>query len=84
MRVKKILLGFAMAALSVSATQVLAAGCPAKGVKEMTGAGQMKSVARQTLVGKSATVRETSAFLLDIPRLILVVEVERLELHRYP
>ena len=39
MRVKKILLGFAMAALSVSATQVLAAGCPTKGVKEMTGAG---------------------------------------------
>ncbi len=39
MRVKKILLGFAMAALSVSATQVLAAGCPAKGAKELTGAG---------------------------------------------
>ena len=39
MRVKKILLGFAMAALSVSATQVLAAGCPTKGVKELTGAG---------------------------------------------
>ena len=39
MRVKKILLGFAMAVLSLSATQVLAAGCPTKGVKEMTGAG---------------------------------------------
>src|SRR6476646_1173316 len=39
MRVKKMLLGFAMAALSVSATQVLAAGCPAKGAKELTGAG---------------------------------------------
>lgn len=39
MRAKKILLGFAMLALSVSATQVWAAGCPTKGVKELTGAG---------------------------------------------
>ena len=44
MRVKKILLGFAMAALSVSATQVLAAGCPTKGVKETDRSGRYISL----------------------------------------
>ncbi|HEY7219878.1 MAG TPA: phosphate ABC transporter substrate-binding protein PstS [Candidatus Binatia bacterium] len=39
MRVKKILLGFVMATLSVGAAQAVAAGCPTKGVKELTGAG---------------------------------------------
>ena len=39
MRVKKILLGFVMATLSVGAAQALAAGCPTKGIKELTGAG---------------------------------------------
>ena len=40
MSVKKILLGFAMAALSVSATQVLAAGCPTKGRQRDDGSGR--------------------------------------------
>src|SRR5262245_267930 len=39
MRIKKILLGFMIATLYASTGQAVAAGCPTKGVKEMTGAG---------------------------------------------
>ncbi|HEX9263606.1 MAG TPA: phosphate ABC transporter substrate-binding protein PstS [Candidatus Binatia bacterium] len=39
MRAKNILLGFVVATLSASAGHAVAAGCPTKGVKELTGAG---------------------------------------------
>jgi len=39
MKIKNILVGLAMATLTASAAPVIAAGCPSKGAKELTGAG---------------------------------------------